>query len=187
MIFCKSLVVGLLTVGGLIASALPGVARPATIGIEANVRSAASLQATVLDGLPVGTNVEVLNITFEPKRGDYWYYLRATGNLKTEGWVRSNLVNFGLTHDAYGTLSGDQGDVINIRSTPSTQGEVLHTGVLGDLVTVGRSKFVPLGNDYGRTGHRWHYVTYPSGAAGWVRGDLINVWPKGCIITCPET
>jgi Bacterial SH3 domain len=168
MIFRKSLVVGLLSVGGLIASALPGVARPATIGIEANVRSAASLQANILDGLPVGTNVEVLNITFEPKRGDYWYYLRSTGNLKTEGWVRSNLVNFNSTRETYGTLSGDRGDVINIRSAPTTQGKVLHTGVTGDLVTVGRAMT-------GDGGKRWYNVTYPNRSAGWVREDLISI------------
>jgi Bacterial SH3 domain len=168
MIFRKSLVVGLLSVGALIASALPGVARPATIMIEANVRSAASLQATVLDGLPVGTNVEVLNITFEPKRGDYWYYLRSIGNLKTEGWVRSNLVNFNSTSEGYGTLSADRGDAINIRSAPTTQGKVLHTGITGDLVTVGRSM-------KGDGGKRWFYVTYPNRSAGWVREDLISI------------
>jgi hypothetical protein len=186
MIFRKSLVVGLLSVSALMVAALPGMARPGTIDIEANVRSSASLQAEVLDGLPVGTTVEVLKIVTEPERGDYWYYLRSTGDLKTQGWVRSNLVRFKPSDQSYGTLAGEPGDVINIRSAPSTQGEVLHTGVLGDLVTVGRSKFVPLGDAYGRTGYRWHYVTYPSGAAGWVRGDLISVWPKGCIITCPD-
>jgi Bacterial SH3 domain len=187
MILRKSLVVGLLSVSALMVAALPGMARPGTIDIEANVRADASFQAEVLDGLPVGTSVEVLKVVTEPTRGDYWYYLRSTGKLKTQGWVRSNLVRFEPSDKSYGTLGGEPGDVINIRSAPSTQGEVLHTGVLGDLVMVGRSKFVPLGNDYGRTGHRWHYVTYPSGAAGWVRGDLISVWPKGCIITCPET
>jgi Bacterial SH3 domain len=180
MIVRKSLVVGLLSVTALMVAALPGMARPGTIDIEANVRADASLQAEVLDGLPVGTSVEVLKIVTEPTRGDYWYYLRSTGRLKTQGWVRSNLVRLKPSNESYGTLAGESGDVINIRSAPSTQGEVLHTGVLGDLVTVGRSK-----NSDG--GYRWHYVTYPNGAAGWVRGDLINVWPKGCIITCPET
>jgi uncharacterized protein YgiM (DUF1202 family) len=173
MIFRKSLVVGLLSVGGLIASALPGVARPATITIEANVRSAASLQANVLDGLPVGSNVEVLNIVREPKRGDDWYYLRATGNIKTEGWVRSNLVTFKESNQTYGTLKSERkDDNINLRSGPSRQGKVLHTGIVGDLVMVGRS----LKSDDGK---HWYYVTYPNRSAGWVREDLINVW-RGC-------
>ncbi len=176
MIFRKSLVVGLLSVSALMVAALPGMARPGTIDIEANVRSAASLQADILDALPVGTNVEVLKIVTEPERGDYWYYLRSTGSLKTQGWVRSNLVRFNSNNQTYGTLAGEPGDVINIRSMPSTQSEVLHTGEMGDLVKVGRANSVPL-NPYGRTGDRWHYVTYPSGAAGWVRKDLIAVWP----------
>ncbi len=186
IIFRKILVVGLFSVIALMVEAFPGKASPGTIDIEANVRSEASLQADVLDALPVGTNVEVLKIVTEPERGDYWYYLRSTGRLQTQGWVRSNLVRFKPSNQSYGTLAGEPGDTINVRSAPSTQSEVLHTGVLGDLVTVGQSKFVHVGNDYARmAGHRWHYVTYPSGTAGWVRGDLLSIWPKGCIITCP--
>jgi hypothetical protein len=186
MILRKSLVVGWLSVTALIVVALPGMARPGTIDIEANVRADASLQADVLDGLPVGTTVEVLKIVTEPTRGDYWYYLRSTGRLKTQGWVRSNLVRFKPDNQSYGTLAGEPGDVINIRSAPSTQSDVLHTGVLGDLVTVGESTSFPLSDPRGRMNYRWHYVTYPSGAAGWVRSDLISIWPNGCIITCPD-
>jgi Bacterial SH3 domain len=173
MIFRKSLVVGLLSVGALMTSALPGVARPGTIGSEANLRSAASLEANVLEGLPVGTNVEVLNIFQEPQRYQQqqhsWYYLRANGRIQSEGWVRSELVNFGSTREAYGTLSGDRDDVINIRSAPTTQGKVQHTGIAGDLVTVGRSM-------QGDGGKRWFYVTFPNRSAGWVREDLISIW-----------
>jgi uncharacterized protein YgiM (DUF1202 family) len=186
MILRKSLVVGLLSVTALMVAALPGMARPGTIDIEANVRSDASFQADVLDGLPVGTNVEVLKVVTDPERGEYWYYLRSTGNLKTQGWVRSDLVRFKSNSQTYGTLAGEAGDVINIRSKPSTQGKVLHTGVLGDLVTVGESTSLPLSDPRGRMNYHWHYVTYPSGAAGWVRSDLIDLWPKGCIIACPD-
>jgi Bacterial SH3 domain len=192
MILRKSLVVGLLSVSALVVTALPGMARPATIAsahFGVNLRSGPSLQDTILDALPDQTPLEVLRIVNleggGEGRGD-WYYVRSGGDLKTEGWVNGGHVSFLPSHQIYGTLTGEPGDVINLRSAPSTQSEVLHTGVLGDLVTVGKSKFVPLGNDYGRTGYRWHYVTYPSGAAGWVRGDLIAVWPKGCIITCPD-
>jgi uncharacterized protein YgiM (DUF1202 family) len=187
MILRKSLVVGLLSVTALMVAALPAVARPAAIDSPANVRSGPSIETAILDGLPEGTPLEVLKIVKDAERDHYWYYVRSTGNLRTEGWVTAALVRFDASSQTYGTLAGEPGDTINLRSAPSTQSEVLHTGVLGDLVTVGQSKFVPLGKDYGRTGYRWHYVTYPSGAAGWVRGDLINVWPKGCIITCPET
>ncbi len=187
MIFRKTWVIGLLSVSALMVSALPGMARPGTIEsayFGVNLRSGPSLQDTVLDALPDKTPIAVLRIV--NSEGQNWYYVRSRGNLKTEGWIDGGYVSFLPSEQIYGTLAGEPGDVINIRSTPSTQSEVLHTGALGDLVTVGRSQFVPLGNSYGRTGYRWHYVTYPSGAAGWVRGDLINVWPKGCIITCPE-
>jgi Bacterial SH3 domain len=185
MILRKSLVVGLLSVTALMVAALPGMTRPGTIDIEANVRSGPSVQTSRLDGLPKGTNVEVLKI-MKADDGDYnWYYVRSTGKLRTEGWVTSSLVSFNPNNQQYGTLAGQPGDVINIRSARSTRSEVLHTGVLGDLVAVGESRST-VGDGYSRTGTSWHHVTYPSGAAGWVRGDLINVWPKGCIITCPD-
>jgi uncharacterized protein YgiM (DUF1202 family) len=186
MILRKILVMGLLSVTALMVAALPGMARPATIDSPANMRSGPSIETEILDGLPEGTPLEVLKVVKDAERDHYWYYVRSTGKLRTEGWVTAALVQFDSSSQSYGTLAGEPGDVINIRSAPSTQGDVLHTGVLGDLVTVGRSKFVSLGGDYGRTGYRWYYVTYPSGAAGWVRGDLIDLWPKGCIITCPD-
>ena len=71
------------------------------------------------------------------------------------------------------------GDTINIRSAPNTDKTVLHTGIMGGLVTLGR---LMRGGD----GYRWHYVTYPNRASGWVRTDLIAVWPKDCIVTCPD-
>jgi hypothetical protein len=183
MIFRKSLVVGLLSVTALMVGALPGMARPATITYEANIRSGPSMQTTRLDGLPKDTPIEVLKIVDDADsdgRGLYWYYVRSTGKLRTEGWVTSTLVRFNASSQNYGTLAGEPGDVINIRSDPSTQRDVLHTGVLGDLVMVGRSARSSDG------GYPWYYVTYPNGAAGWVRADLISVWPKGCIITCPD-
>jgi uncharacterized protein YgiM (DUF1202 family) len=180
----KIILTGLLTITTLLTSVLPSFARPATIKIEANVRAGASLHSSVLDGLPVGIDVEVLRVVYEPKRGDYWYYLRSTGQLKTQGWVRSNLVSFFSSKQVYGTLLGEPNDVINIRSGPSLDYSVKHMGVMGDLVQVNRSEFIA--NHGSRAGYNWHNITYPNGATGWVRGDLINVWLKGCIVTCPE-
>jgi Bacterial SH3 domain/GW (Gly-Tryp) dipeptide domain len=185
MIVRKSLVVGLLSVTALMVAALPGMARPATINIEVNLRSGPSIKTTRIDGLPAGTNVEVLKIV-NANDGEYnWYYVRSTGKLRTEGWVTNSAVNFNRSSQQYGTLAGGPDDRINIRSARNTRSEVLHTGVLGDLVTVDESRST-VGDGYSRTGTSWHHVTYPSGAAGWVRGDLINIWPKGCIITCPD-
>jgi hypothetical protein len=55
MNFRNHLIVGLLSLGVVMAGALPSMARPATIDIEANVRSAPSLGASRIDGLPDGT------------------------------------------------------------------------------------------------------------------------------------
>jgi Bacterial SH3 domain len=187
MKFPKLLTIGLLSLSAIVLNALPSLARPALIDYEANLRSGPSMEADRIDGLPKGMPLEVLRIM--PGIGqkiERWYYVRSTGDLHTEGWVTSSLVRFEASNQNYGTLAGSEGDVINIRSAPNLQSRVVHTGVLGDLVKVGESKFVPLGKDYGRTGYRWYNVTYPNSASGWVRGDLINVWPQGCIITCPE-
>jgi uncharacterized protein YgiM (DUF1202 family) len=187
MKFPKLLTIGLLSLSAIGMTALPSMARPGSIDGQANLRSGPSMEADRIDGLPEGTPLEVLRIV--PATSDNvrtWYYVRSTGNLRTEGWVTSNLVRFEVSNQNYGTLTGSEDDVINIRSAPNLQSQVVHTGVLGDLVKVGQSKFVPLGKGYGRTGYRWYNVTYPNGSSGWVRGDLINVWPQGCIITCPK-
>jgi Bacterial SH3 domain/GW (Gly-Tryp) dipeptide domain len=179
MDFRNHFVVGLLSLGAVMASALPSIARPATIDIEANVRSAPSLGADRIDGVPVGTPVEVLRIVDDTHRyKSFWYYIRSTGNLQTEGWVDGGLVRFGSSIETYGVLLGSMKEVINIRSQPSLVSEIVHTGVGSDLVTVGESQL-------GDGGYRWYYVTYPNQAAGWVRSDLIDIWPQGCIITCP--
>jgi uncharacterized protein YgiM (DUF1202 family) len=176
MLFRKTIVTGLLSLTALAINALPSMARPAMIDPDqragVNVRSEPSVDSTALDGLLGGTSIEVLNIS--PNR---WYYVRSTGSSATEGWVAGELIRFNRSSATYGTLAGSLGDTINIRSAPSTTSSILHTGVTGDLVSVGRSALV--------SGYRWYVVVYPNGSSGWVRADLISVWPKGCIITCP--
>ncbi|MBD2326447.1 SH3 domain-containing protein [Alkalinema sp. FACHB-956] len=164
-------------------NALPGMTRPATIDSEgwgAMVRSGPSLKMRELGSLAHGAPVEVLKVTTtnDSDSGLYWYYVQSTGRSRAEGWVSGSLVRFKSSNQTYGTLAGSSNDVINIRSAPSLKGNVVHTGVVGDLVTVGRSS-----RD---AGYRWYHITYPNGSKGWVREDLISVWPQGCIITCPE-
>jgi hypothetical protein len=175
MNFRNYLVVGLLSLGAVMAGALPGIARPATTDSEVNVRSAPSLGASRIDGLPDGTPVEVLKIVstdhHDPHPGRVWYYIRDTGDLQTTGWVDSSHVRFEASNQQYGTLLGSVKEVINIRSAPSLVGNILHTGVGGDLVTVGASQL-------GDGGDRWYYVTYPNKAWGWVRSDLISIWRR---------
>ncbi len=177
MIFRKTIVTGLLSLAALGLQSLPSMARPAVVdpaqraGI--NVRSGPSMNSSITDGLAAGTPIEVLNIS-----PDRWYFVRSNGRFPIEGWVASELVRFNPSGSIYGTLTGEPGDTINIRSAPSTASSILHTGVMGDLVSVGRSALV--------NGDRWHVVVYPNGSTGWVRADLISIWPKGCIITCPD-
>ena len=179
MIFRNCVLVSLLSIGAVMSSAVPGMTRPATIDIEANLRSGPSINSSRIDGLPVGTSIEVLKIVNSQERyRGYWYYVKTNGRFQTEGWVSDSLVRFNASNQTYGALVGDADDVIYLRSAPRRSSEVLHTGTKGDLVVVGQSK---RSND----GYPWYYVTFPNRSAGWVRGDLISVWPKGCIITCP--
>jgi uncharacterized protein YgiM (DUF1202 family) len=179
MIFRKTIVTGLLSFAALAINALPSMARPAMIDpaqrAGVNVRSGPSVETTAIDSLPAGASIEVLNIINDRTN---WYYVRSSGRFATEGWVAGELIRFKPSSATYGTLTGDPGDNINIRSAPSTTSSILHTGVMGDLVSVGRSALV--------SGYRWYVVVYPNGSSGWVRADLISVWPKGCIITCPD-
>jgi Bacterial SH3 domain len=179
----QSLLIGLLSLGAVVSSSLPGLAQPGTISIEASVRAEASLQAQVLDGLPVGTPVEVLRVVYEPSRGDHWYYLTSKGSLKTRGWVRSDLINLrsdGKTYGVLGEPTQQLDDVVNLRSGPGLRHQIAHTGIMGDLVEMGGV------SRRDHAGYRWNYITYPNGSWGWVREDLIQKWPKYkmCLVNC---
>ncbi len=177
MKFPKVLTIGLLSLGTIAITALPSMARPGFIHSEANLRSGPSTESDRIDSLPEGTPLEVLRMVVGTNHNmRTWYYVRSTGTLRTEGWITSSLVRFKSSNQNYGTLAGNEGDVINIRSTPNLWSQVIHRGENGDLVSVGESKFVPLSSDAVRTGHRWYNITYPNGTSGWVRGDLINLW-----------
>ncbi len=60
----------------------------------------------------------------------------------------------------------DPGSTVNLRSGPSTTTAPSSYGRVGDYVTV-------QSETQGTDGYTWFYVTYPSGAQGWVRGDFI--------------
>jgi uncharacterized protein YgiM (DUF1202 family) len=178
----QKLVASGFVLGTLLATSLPSLARSATLSTQdangrVNLRAAASVKARVLAELKQGGTVEVLNI-FKGSDGTYWYYVQSAPE-GTAGWVRGDFVRFKQSKQQYGTLQGERDDKINVRSAPSRKGNILHYGLVGDLVVVERS--MP-----GDEGYRWHYVTFPNQAAGWVREDLLSLWPKGCIITCPD-
>jgi uncharacterized protein YgiM (DUF1202 family) len=178
MSFATKVLVGLLSLGALITGALPGNARPATLITDTNLRTDPSLTATVSRVLSPGSNVEVLNITVA-NDGDYWYYVRSQVQGRAEGWVRGDLTSFEPSQKRYATLAGDRNDRINVRSKPRLDSNILHYGLPGDLVIVEESF-------QESQGYRWYRVQFPSNAIGWVREDLLSIWPDGCIITCPE-
>lgn len=168
----------LLTFGTLTTGVLPVMARPATLASRSNLRTGASLTAPVEEILPSGSNVEVMNITLG-NDGNYWYYVQPEVEGTLSGWVRGDLVSFKLSNKRYATIAGKQGYKINVRSSPNLRSKVLYNALSGDLVTVEAS--------YKEEGqYRWYRIKFPSNVIGWVREDLLSIWPQGCIITCPE-
>lgn len=174
--FRRCSIVSILSLFVLLPLSQPGMARPASTDKDANIRSSASLQSKVLSVLPPKSEVEVLNL-FLAKDSELWYYVNPKQKGAARGWIRSDLIRFKPSNQIFGTLTGARDERINIRTTP--QGKILHYGLPGDLVTVGKSA-------KGKLSHRWYRVTFPSNASGWVREDLLSLWPKGCIITCPD-
>jgi uncharacterized protein YgiM (DUF1202 family) len=168
---------GLLALGTLMTGILPAMARPATVTSTSNLRADASLRAPVEDVLPSGANVEVLNIRVG-NDGNYWYYAQPSVEGTLSGWIRSDLVSFNSSNKRYATLVGSRGSKINVRAAATLNSKALHYGLVGDLVTVEDS--------YKTAGQsRWYRVKFPSNASGWIREDLLSIWPQGCIITCP--
>lgn len=168
----------LLTFGTLMTGVLPAMARPATLTTRSNLRTGASLTAPVEEILPSGSNVEVLNITVG-NDGNYWYYVQPTVEGTLSGWVRSNLVSFKPSNKRYATIAGNRGDKINVRSSSNVRSKVLYNALSGDLVTIE--------NSYKQGGqYRWYCIKFPNNVIGWVREDLLSIWPQGCIISCPD-
>jgi uncharacterized protein YgiM (DUF1202 family) len=177
MTLMTKLTAGLLTFGTLITGILPAMARPATLTSRSNLRTDASVTAPVEEILPSGSNLEVLNITIG-KDGNYWYYVQPEVEGTLSGWVRSDLVRFKPSNKRYATIAGNRGYKANVRTGANLRSKVLYNALSGDLVTVEDS--YKEARQY-----RWYRVKFPNGVTGWVREDLLSIWPQGCIITCP--
>jgi Bacterial SH3 domain len=160
----KSTLIGLFSLGAMLISSLPAMARPATTNTDANIRSSASVNSRALQVLAPGSSIEALNMAIGAD-GYTWIYIRFGSQ---EGWVRSDLVSYAPTNLLYGLLRGDRDDRINIRASASTSSDILHYGLAGDIVSVGNST-------QGEDGSRWYWVTFPNQAAGWVRSDLLSI------------
>jgi hypothetical protein len=159
-----------------VGMALPSFARPALLEAEdassrINVRSAPTLSAKTPHYGVVGDRVEVLRTAFDSD-SYAWHYVRFRSS-GAEGWVRVDFVRYADTDQnryamlGNGTATGAQAERINVRSAPSTQANSPHFGLSGDIVQI-------LDSTEGRDGYTWQYVQFPSGAKGWVRGDLVQ-------------
>jgi Bacterial SH3 domain len=162
--------------------ALPSFARPATLNAtdvnsRINVRSAPSVTAKAMHFGVVGDRIEVLRTVSRTNDMD-WHYVRF-GSSGAEGWVRVDFIRYAESDTSRYAILGSQrllaerGDRINIRSAPSTQATSPHFGIAGDIVKV-------LSSSEGKDGYVWQYIQFPSGAKGWVRGDLVRFDEEGC-------
>lgn len=173
----------LMSAGVVLGGVLPALALPAALKTEdadgrVNIRSKPSTQSMALEELLTGSEVEVLNLV-QGQDGAYWYYVRSPVEGTAEGWIRADFARLKLGDRRYGMLRGEGLEQVNVRSGLSTQSSVVHRGLAGDVVAVQRDRM-------GEDGYRWYSVEFPSGLQGWVREDVISVWPKGCVITCPS-
>lgn len=173
------------TVAATLASlslALPSVARPATLiaqdaGSRINIRSSPSTRANAPHYGIVGDRIEVMSSVLGADEYN-WNYVKFRSGAK--GWVRGDFVNYTEGLAEYGLLLGQDGRLpyessrqrINVRSAPSTTAASLHYGLTGDVVQI-------LSQKTGSDGFVWRYVKFPSGAAGWVRGDLLQAMAEG--------
>ena len=154
--------------------AMSAEARPASLiaqnpSSRINVRSAPTTQASTPHYGVVGDRVEVLK--FIVGRDQYaWNYVKFRSGAK--GWVRGDFVRYAEGMANYAVLGGSPGDRINVRSAPSTQSASPHFGMQGDVVRI-------LTETKGKDGYIWQYVEFPSGAEGWIRGDLVRPMDEG--------
>jgi SH3-like domain-containing protein len=154
--------------------ALPSFARPATLMAQSssspiNVRSTPSTTASSPHYGYAGDRVEVLRSVIG--QDEYsWNYVRFQSG--AQGWVRGDFVRYSEGMAQYGVLGGRAGDRINVRMSPSIYADSPHYGVEGDVVQL-------VTQTQGRDGYMWRFVQFPSGAQGWVRGDLVQLADVG--------
>jgi hypothetical protein len=162
-------------VAATLGAALPSFARPATLvaidpGSQINVRTAPTTTARTPHYGYAGDRVEVLRHTVGSDQYGWNYVEFASG---AKGWVRGDFVRYNEDYRvSYGMLNGQPGDRINVRTAPSLTATAPSYGLQGDVVKI-------LDQADGRDGYVWMYVQFPSGAQGWVRGDLVSRMDEG--------
>jgi len=126
----------------------------ATTGSSLRLREAPNTSASIITTLNKGVAVAILD-----NSNDDWYKISYNG--KT-GYVSADymIVDRDNVFKTYGRINGES---VNVRSAPSTEGEVLASVTQNAIVTV-------TGFDDG-----WYAVTCKYGTEGYIRSDFVDL------------
>lgn len=167
-------------------TALPSWARPARVigasrDSQINVRDTYSTNSVVVAYAMGGEIVDVLDSRISEEDGYGWYKVKLEN--RAIGWVRADLVRFGVPIQPYEPIGDDTdigytmrlngggtGSKLAVRSAPGSDANVSFYGRHGDQVLVKDT----MRNREGL----WYYVTYPKAlpnvvSGGWVRRDVL--------------
>ena len=144
----------LLAVSALAAEGDIAVGAGATTGSSLRMRAEASTSSSIITTLDKNVAVAVLDDTL-----DGWYKVSFDGN---SGYVSADFLQIDQDNifQSYGRVNADG---VNVRSSASTDGEVLASVNSGTIVTV--------------TGlvDGWYSVTCQSGTEGYIRSDFVDL------------
>ena len=131
------------------------VAVGTTTGSSLRLRSEPSLDGGVVTMLSRDVTVAVLSDYLE----DGWYEVSYNGNT---GYVSADYLELDQDNifESYGRVNGDG---VNVRSIPSTDGDVVTTASRGTMVTATALE------------DGWYAVTCESGTEGYIRSDFLDL------------
>jgi SH3-like domain-containing protein len=154
------------------------------IGDKVNVRSKPSIKSDVVLQLKINEVLDIKGKTKETttiqNQTDYWYQIEKNGK---QGWVFGALTTETLNEkvDAEDGSSTIEilGDKVNVRSKPSTKGEVIMQLNYGQVATVKKQS-----SNYETIGYQtdyWYQIEI-NGKRGWVFGALtsLQLITEGC-------
>lgn len=155
----KGLILSIAAVLFLTASALAAeenmaVAVGATTGSSLRMRSEASTSSSIITTLNKNVAVAILDDSI-----DGWFAVSFNGN---QGYVSADylIVDQDNVFESYGRVNGDG---VNVRTAPTTDGDIAATVNSGTVVTV-------TGLEDG-----WYSVTCQYGTEGYIRSDFVDL------------
>lgn len=144
----------LLTASALAAEENMAVAVGATTGSSLRMRSEASTSSSIVTTLNKNVAVAILDDSI-----DGWFAVSFNGN---QGYVSADylIVDQDNVFESYGRVNGDG---VNVRTAPSTDGDIAATVNSGTVVTV-------TGLEDG-----WYSVICQYGTEGYIRSDFVDL------------